>query len=115
MRKQIIETLAFSRALVRDGLDTQDCGHDMNYDPDDRACLECEYGPECRWLFENDEFAALERKPVEHLVDALEFALAYVAARTSQGGDHHHRTCRCDICRWQRRAQKLRDSVPEAG
>jgi hypothetical protein len=112
MRKQIIETLAFSRALVRDGLDPQDCAHDTNYDPEDRGCVECEYGPECRWLFENDEFAALERKPLEHLVDALEFALAYVAARTRS---HNRHTCRCDICHWQRQAQKLRNSVPEPG
>ena len=114
MKKQIIEALTFSRAVVRDGMDTPECIHDTNYDPDDRDCIECDYGPECRWLFENDEFAALERKPMEHLVDALEFALAYVGARTSRGGHNHH-TCRCDICRWQRRAQKLRDRLPEAG
>ena len=114
MREQIIETLAFSRALVRDGLDLQDCVHDTNYDPDDPSCVECEYRPECRWLFENDEFAALQHKPLEHLADALEFALAYVAARTSQGG-HHRPTCQCDICRWQRHAHELHDSMPEAG
>jgi hypothetical protein len=61
-------------------------------------------------LYDNDEFAALQQRPIEALVEALEFAMGYVDALTRQW-QHDSRHCRCDACTWLRDAQRLFNAV----
>ncbi|KPK55465.1 MAG: hypothetical protein AMS22_04325 [Thiotrichales bacterium SG8_50] len=108
MRKQMLEALAYPRDLIRSGLDVDNCPHSGNYAAEDIECLTCFDGPECRWLYHNDEFVALEGKSLAELADALEFALEHVSAQVIHSS-HNQRTCRCDACAWLRKSQKLLD------
>jgi hypothetical protein len=106
MRERLISALAYPRSVVRGYLEPDDCPHNSSFDREDRRCLNCEFEMECMWLCNNDEFAALQLRPMEDLVDALEFSLDYVSQRISEPG-HHSATCRCDACTWSREAGSL--------
>ena len=109
-REQVIEALLFPRSLVRDHIEIDQCAHAGHYAKDRKDCQQCDYGPECEWLYSNDEFIALERKPLPVLAQALEFALGYVDAQVSLWG-HQHTSCHCDACVWLRRTQRLYGEV----
>ncbi|MFQ5994149.1 MAG: hypothetical protein ACE5K1_03565 [Acidiferrobacterales bacterium] len=109
IREQLIKTLAYPRYFVRNRLDLEDCPHSGFYAPGTKECLECDYEEECRWLFENEEFAALTRKPMSQLLEAVEFASAYIDARAKKSGHRVHR-CHCVTCTWLREAQVLFDA-----
>lgn len=110
MRKRVIETLAFARDMVRDNIELQECRHYGNFDEYDPACHTCEFEAECQWLYHNDEFVALERRPDEELTAALEFAIGYVDAHVTRWG-HPPAVCACETCRWLRGAQSLFDEA----
>ena len=118
MRDRIIETLDYARAIVRSSIVLDDCSHDANFAAGSDECGVCEYASECHWLYSNDEFAALEQKPVEILVAALDFAVDYVRAELTHGG-HNTARCRCESCTWLRTGQKLlaeaRDDAASTG
>lgn len=106
MRAKIISALVQSRLLVRDQVELQACSHNGHYAPDTSQCRYCVYGLECKWLYENDEFVALEQKAMGNLVEALQFAEAYVDAITMPWG-HNRRNCHCELCRWLRHSRRL--------
>lgn len=102
MKQHIIELLAHPRYLVLDEIDITECPHHSYYDETDPRCKYCELGEECRWLTNNEAFIALTKKPVEDLVQSLEFAVDYTTFRF----DHHNtRACICESCAWLREAR----------
>lgn len=105
-----MQALEFPRSLVRDNLDLQECVHNGNYAADDDECRQCVQGFECEWLYGNDEFVALDRKPLKELAAALDFALEFVDMRISEWG-HNRGSCRCEACAWRREAQRLADRI----
>lgn len=110
MKNEIINVLAFPRALVRGEIDLEECRHAGNYAPQDRVCRDCYYGAECEWLFSNDECVALENKSLEELEGALEFAVGYVDAHMCHRG-HDPALCRCEACSWLKIGQGLIDEM----
>jgi hypothetical protein len=112
MKDKIIQTLAYPRLLVRGSMSLEDCEHNGNYAGGDSRCDDCEFALECRWLCNADEFAALERKPMEDVLDALDFAVDYVRAQTACAG-HDSLTCRCNSCEWLRASELLLDEAAE--
>jgi len=106
MRDRIIKSLAYARYQVQQHLELDDCPHSAQYDQQDQRCQKCEFGPECQWLCSNDEFAALERKSTETLVDALVFSLGYIDALITRWG-HDSDECRCEACAWLREAVQV--------
>jgi hypothetical protein len=106
MREKILKMLSYPRALVRDQLELRDCPHNGNFAGDDGDCQECGRRLECSWLYDNEEFVALGRRPVTNLLESLDFARTYVDFRVDQMG-HNRRICRCEACRWLRTATRL--------
>lgn len=106
MREKIVKALINSRTLVRDQIELHDCIHNGHYVAGNSRCQYCEFGFECQWLYKNDEFAALEQKPIENLLEALQFAEAYVDAIVTRW-EHDKRICRCDTCTWLRYTRRL--------
>ncbi len=106
VRKKLIDALSFPRQLVHDGLELDKCPHNGFYSESDPRCGRCEQQIECEWLLRNDEFVALQQKPLADLVDALEFALMHVNAYAGTAG-HEVRACHCEVCGWLRKAQRL--------
>lgn len=113
MRRKLIRALSYPRFLMRDYLELDDCDFHGTFDPACPQCRVCSQEPECQWLINHDEFAALENKAVVDLVRALETALMYVDARVAFW-DHNRRVCVCDACRWLRTTRHLLREATEA-
>jgi hypothetical protein len=102
--------LDFPRSLARDSVDADNCHHAGNFAERDPICQACENRLECNWLYHNDEFSALSKKPLERLLEAFEFAVAYVDIWSIRA-EHKSRTCPCHGCLWLREARKLQKRV----
>ncbi|UCE89466.1 MAG: hypothetical protein JSW10_01075 [Pseudomonadota bacterium] len=114
MREKIVDALSYPRQLVRDGLDFEVCRHNGQFDSTDPDCLLCDDGPECRWLYDTDEFAALTQRPLNQLVGALEFAILSVTTHNMRW-KHKSELCNCEGCNWLREAQELYDTLHKGG
>ncbi len=110
MRQGLIEALSYPRELVRNDMDLDDCPHNGLYDNEDGRCLACPQRPECEWLYDNEEFAALEQKSIAEILAALEIASDYVAAQIAYW-EHDSRQCGCTSCTWLRDALRLVDQA----
>jgi hypothetical protein len=108
MRDELISALTYPRLIVRDRIVPDDCPHNRSFDRKDRRCLGCEFAVECLWLCRNDEFAALRLRPLEELVDALEFSLGYIQRRDNE--PKHSANCRCSTCVWSHKTKALIDA-----
>lgn len=106
MRDELIAALAYPRTVVRDSIVPDDCPHNHSFDCKDRRCLNCEFEVECLWLCRNDEFAALSLRPLEGLVDDLEFSLGYIQRRINEP-KHNSAYCRCATCAWSHETEAL--------
>jgi hypothetical protein len=106
LKARIIDLLSESRMLVQGQIELHSCIHSGYYSNTHKACQLCEYGYECRWLYQNDEFTTLEHKTTEVLIESLEFADAYVDAIITRCG-HDRRRCQCETCSWLRRTCRL--------
>lgn len=110
IRQSLIEALSYPRELVRNDMDLDDCPHNGLFDDEDGRCLICPQQPECEWLYNNEEFVALEQKPIAEVLTALEIASDYVAAQIAYW-EHNTEQCRCTSCTWLRHALQLVDQV----
>lgn len=108
LKASIIKMLSESRSLVKGQIELHSCIHTGHYSDRHKTCRLCEYGYECRWLYQNDEFAALECKSIEALGESLEFAEAYIDAIVTRCS-HNRQHCPCEACSWLRRACRLLD------
>lgn len=108
MHQEIIDLLSYPRSLVLSQIGEEDCKKDAYFDPHDTDCTGCRHGQQCQWLFSNDGFIELSRKPVEDLVAALDFAISYVDHRFE---DHNSRACACQSCQWLRAARRAMREV----
>ena len=106
MRERLIELLRFPRYQLRGELDLQDCVHDGRYAATDPECLACQAKEECRWLYNNDEFAALSAMPDRRLIKAMIFVIEHMDTLVLQWG-HDERFCHCDACEWLRQAREV--------
>ena len=114
MKNEIIEMMAFPRDLIRGNVPFETCGHAGHYARRDPECRVCESRLECEWLYHNDEFAALEQKSLESLLEALQSALLYVDACVYRAG-HDPKHCSCNACTWLTRAQAVYDTAAGSG
>ncbi len=112
MRQQVIQMLAYPRAVVRNELKPElwDCPHNGFFDEEDQRCVLCDNQPECQWLYSNDEFAALGQRNMEGLAEGLQFAVRYISALAAYLGHMSH-TCQCEMCVWLRDAQRISDQL----
>ena len=113
MRESIIKALSYPRELVRGEFELDDCPHSGLYAEEDARCIDCPQRPECEWLYSNEEFVALEQKPMAEILEALEFALEYVAAQIAYW-QHDSQQCGCTSCSWLKDAARLFDEVRTA-
>jgi hypothetical protein len=110
MRQNLIEALSYPRELVRNNLELDDCPHAGLYDDEDGRCIACPQQSDCEWLYNNEGFAALEKKPIAEILAALEIASDYVAAQVTYW-EHDSRRCGCTSCSWLRGALRLVDKA----
>jgi hypothetical protein len=73
-------------------------------------CIACPQQSECEWLYHNEGFAALEKKPISEILTALEIASDYVAAQVTYW-EHDSQRCGCTSCSWLRDALRLVDQA----
>lgn len=106
MRTRVIEALTFPRYQMLADLDRDNCTHSGFYARGDRKCRECDFGLECEWLYDNEEFGVVQRRPMRILVEALEFAINYIDAQVVEW-EHDSERCACDACTWLRDARRL--------
>lgn len=83
LRESLIEALSYPRKVMRNYIELDNCPHNGLYDSEDGNCLACPQQMECVWLYSNEEFAALEKKPIAEILAALEDGLEYVTAQIS--------------------------------
>lgn len=105
-RDDIIALLAYPRKRLGAFVGLEDCTHDGFLDASDPSCGDCRYLPECQWLYSNDEFADLGVKPIEKLIEALDFATELIEAQM-MCSDHSSKNCTCESCSWVREARAL--------
>lgn len=110
MRQGLIETLSYPRELVRNDIELDDCPHSGLYDDEDGRCLACPQQPECEWLYNNEEFVALQQRSIGEILAAVEIALDYVAAQIAYW-EHDSKQCGCTSCAWLRHALCLVDQA----
>lgn len=110
MRQSLIEALAYPRELVRNNMELDECPHSGFYDHEDGRCLTCSQQPDCEWLYNTEEFAALGQKPTNEILAALEIASDYVAAQTTYW-EHDSWRCGCTSCTWLRDTLRLLDQA----
>ena len=103
--------LAFPRSYVRARIDLERCKHAGNYAPGDPVCAHCADWIECSWLYKNDAYSGLSEKPMNDLVEALDFAVDFVDASSFRAGHPPQADCGCDLCVWLDRARRLYDQV----
>lgn len=110
MRQAFIDALSYPRELVRDNLELEECPHTGLYDNEDGKCIACPQQSECEWLYNNEAFAALEKKPIAEILAALEIASDYVTAQVAYW-EHDSRRCGCTSCSWLRNTLRLVDKA----
>ena len=110
MKQALIDALKYPRELVRTNLELDECPHAGLYDNEDGKCIACPQQSECEWLYHNEGFAALEKKPIAEILTALEIASDYVAAQVTYW-EHDSRRCGCTSCSWLRDALRLVDQA----
>ncbi len=113
MRQKITSTLVYPRLLVGDRLDLDNCQHSGLYDSAGQDCQDCDAEPECEWLYDTEEFLLLQKRPMERMVEALEFALGYVGGEIARA-KHNRQRCACEMCVWLRDAQRLCEEIYNA-
>jgi hypothetical protein len=110
MRQALIQALTYPRELVRNNLELDECPHAGLYDDEDGRCIACPQQSECEWLYHNEAFAALEKRPIADIRAAVEIAADYVTAQVAYW-EHDSRRCRCTSCSWLRNALRLIDEA----
>jgi hypothetical protein len=110
LQRSIIDALSYPREVLRNYMELDNCPHNGLYDGTDGKCLACPQRIECEWLYSNEAFAALEKKPFAEILAALENGLEYVTAQISYW-EHDSRQCGCESCAWLRDAQRLVDKA----
>lgn len=110
MQEQLIQLLEIPRKLVHGELELEDCPHAGQFDQFDHQCVDCPQGPECQWMCNNDEFAALQQHSTSDLLQALGFALVYVYGAVIKW-DHEPDSCTCVLCQWHRQAKSTYDDL----
>lgn len=106
MKGDILAALDYPRQYIGMQLKSNECIHGGFFNKHDAQCLECDSRFECRWLNENDECVALEKKSVEKLINSLEFSLEYIDGRIADWG-HNIGECQCDSCQWLKQAEGI--------
>jgi hypothetical protein len=86
-------------------MELETCPYNGHYEKSDRVCERCELGPECHWLFNNDEFSELHERPLSALLASLDLALWLVDSHHPYGTHICH--CTCELCAWRRPTEKL--------
>ena len=103
LKKSIIEALSYPREVLRSYIELESCPHNGLYDGQDGRCTACPQKAECEWLYSNETFAALDQKPFEDVLAALNEGLEYVQISCWR----HSRQCQCTSCAWIRDARRL--------
>lgn len=96
-RKQIISLLENASAIVENGFLPQECRFNEMYHGDEHDCRLCELGPDCNWLTDVREQAALASKSDGELRELLEFAVEYCASLAVYL-EHEPGQCACPMC-----------------
>ncbi len=104
MREEIVELLEFTRRWLPSQLELEECPCNGSYHQSNNQCERCEQKPECRWLFNNDEYVELCTKPLPELVASLDLALWLIDARNAS--EHGHR-CSCELCSWRKQTEHI--------
>lgn len=106
IRLRIMEVLHYPRMLLVANMDGEDCPQNLFFNPEQKSCLWCRQGEECRWLNRNDDFSILAEISMKKLIESLLFCIDYVDAQSSYA-NHDVGRCACESCEWVNNARKL--------
>jgi hypothetical protein len=106
LQQSIIDALSYARTVLRSYIELESCPHDGLYNGRDGTCLACPQRLQCEWLYSNEAFAALDKKPFAEILAALEDGFDYLDVQIRLLG-HDSRRCKCSTCAWLRNTQRL--------
>ena len=110
LQPRIIDALSYPRTVLRSCIEIESCPHDGVYDGQDGKCRTCHQWEQCEWLYSNEAFLALDKKPFPVILTALRDASEFLDAQVRLQ-EHNSRRCPCSSCAWLRDAQRLLDKA----
>ena len=96
-----IELLRFPRYYIERQVDFTECRNDGQYDVSAAQCVDCQFGPACRWLDQHRTSLA-DNPPLDQLTDAIESATYYLQKSTQQLGAND-----AEVLSWIREARRF--------
>lgn len=105
IQQTVLDLLQFARREIREHLDLDGCPHNGWRDPFDRHCIDCETTLQCGWLQHCEDVTARPDNGLSVLFRMLEQSRSYVQDLVREWG-HDSISCRCDTCRWLRKARR---------
>jgi hypothetical protein len=106
MKTQVLKALEFPRSAILQIISARHCHRGSYYHATDPACELCWLRQECRWLSSQNDFIALDARPVSETVGSLIEAIKHLDAHRLEA-NHNALACCCESCRWLRSARRL--------
>lgn len=101
LKAYAIELLKYPRWHIEREVDFTDCRHDAKYNAFLAECVECQFGPACRWLDQN-RTSLDDDAPINELVEAIDSAAQYLQATTQRRGSNN-----AEVLAWIREARRF--------
>ena len=101
LKAYAIELLKFPRWHIEREVDFTDCRHDAQYNALMAECVECQFGPACRWLDQHRTSLA-DDAPLDELTEAIESAAGYLQATAQKRGGNN-----AEALAWIREARRF--------
>jgi hypothetical protein len=101
LKAYAIELLKFPRWHIEREVDFTDCRHDAQYDPLLAECVDCQFGPACRWL-DQHRTSLTDDASLDELVEAIASAAQYLQATTQKRGGNN-----AEVLAWIREARRF--------
>jgi hypothetical protein len=107
LRAYVSELLEYPRWIIEHEVDFTNCPYDGHYNAYLPGCVNCQFGPGCRWL-DRQRTPDTTNAPLQELIEALSSAIEYLQSSNPEKGDYYEETHA-----WVREARSFLRSHPE--
>jgi hypothetical protein len=101
LKSYAVDLLEYPRWLIERDVDFTNCRYHGHYNVFLLQCVNCQFGPACRWL-DLQRTPDAEDASLDELVEALSSAVEYLQPRCHGQGDEH-----ADTRAWIREARQF--------
>lgn len=101
LKAYAIELLRFPRLVIEREVDFTNCRHDAHYNAFLSECVDCQFGPSCRWL-DQHRTSITRDAPFDELVLAIESACNYLQSAVQIRGANN-----AEVLAWIREARRF--------